>query len=341
MKKLFFGILAMAAMAACATEETVVASKGEAIGFGAFVDNATKAIDPSYGSSNKINEIFVYGTVTGSNNTPVAIFEHTRVYADGAGYNEDWKCDQTQYWIAGANYEFAAVNGVADTAVTCADGGIPSLIEFTSNGTTDLVYGTAAVTNANATGNATVAFDMAHLLAKVKLTVENTTNKGYNDKNSGYYYKISNVRITNAYTAGTVTVPAKTWDVSGNPGVVALGNVTNLTTPEAAADKIADRAVVTSNYERLLIPNDYTTTKLQVKFNIILCLNDDSNVINSETDKTVEVPVNIECGKSYNFKLEVSVGQEIKFTVKTLDEWGDDIETGVEGNVNNNPGSQN
>ena len=340
MKKILFSILAMAAMAACATDETVVASKGEAIGFGAFVDNATKAIDPSYGSSNKINEIYVYGTVTGSSETPVAIFEHTRVYANGADYNQDWKCEKTQYWIAGANYQFAAVAGVAKTGVTCTNG-IPSSIEFTSDGTTDLVYGTAAVTNANATGNATVAFEMAHLLAKVKLTVENTTNKGYTDKNSGYYYKISNVRITNAYTAGTVAVPAKTWTVSGTPGEVALGNVTKSTTAEAAADQIADRAVVTSNYERLLIPNDYTTTKLQVKFNIQLCLNNDSNVINSETDKTVEVPVNIECGKSYNFKLEVSVGQEIKFTVKTLDEWGNDIEKGVEGAVNNNPGSQN
>ena len=341
MKKLFFGILAMAAMAACATDETVVAPKGEAIGFGAFVDNVTKAIDPSYNSStNKISEIYVYGTVTGSSDASVSIFKHTRVYADGAGYNEDWKCDVTQYWVAGADYKFAAVNGVADTAVTCTND-IPSSIAFTSNGTTDLVYGTAAVNNANATGNATVAFDMAHLLAKVKLTVENTTNKGFADKNSGYYYKISNVRIANAYTAGTVAVPAKTWTVSDDAGVVALGNVTNLTTAGAAATAIADRAVVTSNYERLLIPYDYTDNKLQVKFDIQLCLNEDSNIINTETDKTVEVPVNIECGKSYNFKLEVSVGQEIKFTVKTLDEWGGDIDAEAEGDVNNVENSQN
>lgn len=340
MKKLFFGILAMAAMAACATDETVVAPKGEAIEFGAFVDNVTKAIDPSYNDSNKISEIYVYGTVTGSNNTPVSIFEHTRVYADGAGYNEDWKCDVTQYWVAGADYQFAAVAGVAKTDVTCPNG-IPSSIAFTSNGTTDLVYGTAAVNNANATGNATVAFDMAHLLAKVKFTVENTTNKGFEDKNSAYYYKISNVRIANAYTAGTVAVPAKTWTVSGAPGAVVLGNVTNIAEESAAATAIADRAVVTSNYERLLIPYNYTTTKLQVKFNIQLCLNDDSNIINTETDKTVEVPVNIECGKSYNFKLEVSVGQEIKFTVKTLDEWGGDIENEAEGDVNNVENSQN
>ena len=326
MKKIFFSILAMAAMAACATDETVVAPKGEAIGFGAFVDNVTKAIDPSYNSSsNKISEIYVYGTVTGSSDTPVSIFDYTKVSDDNSvGYKSAWVCEKTQYWVAGADYQFAAVAGVAKSGVICTDY-IPSSIVFTSNGTTDLVYGATTVEDASATGNATVAFDMEHLLAKVKFTVENTTNKGFADKNSGYYYKVTGVKITNAYTAGTVALSTKAWTVSGsNNNEVSFGNVTKSTDESAAADAIADRAVVTSNYERLLIPNNYTG--LNVQFTLSLYLDNDSNLINSDT-KNIPVDVNLTAGNAYNFKLEVSVGQEIEFTVNTLDEWDETNQT--------------
>ena len=65
MKKFFFGILAIAALAACSNEEQIAAPKGEAIAFGnAFVDNSVRAIDPSYGATNKVDGVDVRNHIT-------------------------------------------------------------------------------------------------------------------------------------------------------------------------------------------------------------------------------------------------------------------------------------
>ena len=54
MKKILFSVLAMAAFAACSNEEQIATPQGEAITFGAFVDNSVRAVeaeDPSYTSA--------------------------------------------------------------------------------------------------------------------------------------------------------------------------------------------------------------------------------------------------------------------------------------------------
>ena len=104
MKKLFISMLAVAALASCSQEDVIVADKGDLIGFNSFVENATRA---DY-STTDIDAINVYGTV---NN--VLIYDHTPVTRPseeaGVGYNQNWKCGVTQYWIEGANYKFAAL----------------------------------------------------------------------------------------------------------------------------------------------------------------------------------------------------------------------------------------
>lgn len=325
MKKIILSILAVATLASCAKEETLSYDR-EAIGFGnAFVDNAVRAIDPSYGKNNLLKEIYVYGTVTGTTDTPVSVFDYTRVWTDAedGNYTELWNCATTQYWVSGADYKFAAVAGVGKANVTCTNG-IPSSINFTSNGTTDLVLSDIVTReDVAATGNKMVAFTMSHLLSKVKFTVTNTTNQG-TEHNSGYYYKVSNIKLLNAYTAGTYTVADKvangTWEATGNTGEVAFGNATNATTDYAAAANIADRDVITSNYERLLVPHNYTDL-LQVQFDLALYMNSDDNKINEELGKKVPVDVNLEAGKAYNFALTVSVGQPIQFTVTANPTW--------------------
>ena len=69
MKRLFIAVLAVAALTACSKEETVNIDRGEAIAFGnAFVDNATRAIDPSYGENGAaLTEFQVWGSVNGGN----------------------------------------------------------------------------------------------------------------------------------------------------------------------------------------------------------------------------------------------------------------------------------
>ena len=66
MKKLFFAIAALAVMTGCNNDELVEVTPKQAIAFGnAFVDNATRAIDPSI-TSETISSFNVYGTVQGT-----------------------------------------------------------------------------------------------------------------------------------------------------------------------------------------------------------------------------------------------------------------------------------
>ena len=52
MKKVIFALAAVVALAACSNEETIVADKGEAIGFDTFVENSTRSVnDPSWSNS--------------------------------------------------------------------------------------------------------------------------------------------------------------------------------------------------------------------------------------------------------------------------------------------------
>ena len=328
MKKLVLSMFAVAALASCVQNETI--NPGSAIDFGApFVGNATKAIDYSYGENKLLKEIFVYGTVKGTAADPVSIFDYTRVWTEAANgdYEALWNCATTQYWIPGANYKFAAVAGIAEDKVTATDG-IPTSLTFVSDGTEDLVAGYVEKNNVAATGNSYVAFTMKHLLSKAKFTINNITNQADDTKTSGYYYKVTDIKLTNAYTSGTCALTyngtnnvSGAWTATGTAGVN-FGHATDATTAvtESNATKIGDRVTVTSNHEYLIIPGNYTSTKLNVAFDIAL-YNSNDEPVNAKATKTAEVAVEFVAGYAYNFVLNLSIGQPINFTVTANPGW--------------------
>ena len=178
MKKIFFAIFAVAALASCMQDEIVSFDKGDAIAFNnAFVSNATKALDPSITSST-ISEFVVYGTVSGTGTgeaTDVNIFPGVTVKQSNTDVNnpvgDTWfyAGDYVQYWINGNNYKFAAVvNGV----VTKDAYGMPATIAYTADGSTDLLFAVAGAVGKES-GNSAVEFTFSHLLSKVKFSVKN------------------------------------------------------------------------------------------------------------------------------------------------------------------------
>lgn len=332
MKKVFLSILAVAALASCVED----LGAGDAISFGSpYVAGATKAIDYSYGENNLLKEIYVYGTVQGTGANPVSIFEYDKVSkVEGEteyAYDAAWYCAKAQYWIPGAAYRFAAVAGIEKTEVT-ATLGIPTSLNFTSDGTVDLVAGYMAKTAEKTNG--IVSFNMSHLLSKVKFTVKNTTNATDTSATSGFYYKVTDMKLTNAATSGTcaLTYSNDTNSVSGAwtlPSTVGVnfGHATGAEDSVAAttAVEIGDRAVVTSHNELLIVPANYPETgKLGVEFTIGLYTKDGENkevVINKPEKKTAAVAVNLVAGHAYNFVIEVSIGQLIQFTVAQNPSW--------------------
>ena len=114
-----------------------------------------------------------------------------------------WKYAGTQYWIAGANYDFYAVapyngNWVIKAATTPASTG--AKISFTNvDGTQDLLYSGIVEREGAANSNAAVAFTFKHILSRVKFSFEN----GYNA--SAATICVRDIKITNAYATGVAT----------------------------------------------------------------------------------------------------------------------------------------
>ena len=316
--------MAVAALAACNKAEIVDLNPGEAIEFGnAFVDNATKAEDPSY-SANDITSFKVYGTVNGENND-VLIYPGTEVTKGSANYGAAWTCPIKQYWVPGATYKFIGIvdGDKADVSSTTLVNGMPTQISYKADGVTDILCTTVEKTaNTDGTPNGIVEFTFSHLLAKAKFTVNNKSIEATN-----YLHKVHDIKITNAYNNATYNITSKEWiDKTNNDG------------GGQAFDNITAEAVSTeSANEKLLIPGLESIT---VEFIVDLYYVETVDGVKKETlvgtteyttakgtAKTANVK--IEAGKAYDFNVNVAVGEPIQFTVKEQPKWTDNGDTTI------------
>lgn len=332
MKKVIFALAAVVALAACSKEQTVVMPEGNAIGFDTFVDKATRSVnDPSYTNASMFDDFAVFGYVEGA-----VLFDGTRVAKDNLAEDQTktgWEYEGTQYWIAGANYNFNAVapktggnwevvkkNG--DTVVTDAT---KTTISFTNNGTTDLLYATTTQQGA-VSGNEAVKFNFRHVLSKVKFSFEN----GYNATNATI--KVKNIVVTNAHKTATAVLTGGTvW----NDLAIADGFTLNFgmaTDAEATTDvkenvevAYAYGATYESQNERFLIPS--TTYEYNVTFTVELLVSGTKVAEYNHTATAKFAPV---AGHAYDIKTAINASnidpnneqEPIEFTVATLPGWG-------------------
>lgn len=349
MKKSILTIAVIASAVACSKTEIVEMAPQAPISFGStFVDNATRSIDATL-NTGTLTEFKVYGSVTwkdqgaAEGGNTVNIFNGVDVKKGGAKQGaveaEGWWYDgaYTQYWIEGNAYKFAAiVNGTAATFSKddTADGGkdnMPLTITYNAAGQQDLLYAEDnTITNYNATTNTgVVEFTFDHLLSKVQFTFMNTMTSNTND--IMYTYKVSDIKITNAYMDGTYTIADKTWTVSDTGekprAEVAFGNITNAAAnAEDTEDSrkaiqvgaVGAEASATSHYSRLLIPNTYTDLKITYTIETLL-----NGVVIDKDDLTASpASITLEAGHAYNFILSKgNPGEPIKFALKEVNGW--------------------
>ena len=315
MKKILFLTLAAATLFSCAKDQLLTQNR-EAITFeNAFVDNATKAIDPSI-TTTTLNSFVVYGTTQGDEKNAdgeviapvVNIFPGVTVSGSST---TSWTYDDnaTQYWIAGNTYNFAAVvNG--EVAVD-ANNGMPASIAYDAETQTDLLYATASA-NGVADINPKVAFTFDHLLSKVKFTFKNTSLA---ETNTGYTYKVTDIQVLEAGKKATYTMTGK-WAAPTSTYTAAFGHIVSAgTTTAEDAVNVASNTSYSSNYERLMIPS---TTNVTVSCRIALLYGNQEVDVNNYSE---EVTLNLEPGQAYNFILSASVGEPIEFTVTKVNEW--------------------
>ena len=328
MKKLFIAVLAVAGLASCMQDE-VLSQDQAAIEFGdAFVDNATKAI---YEGSTEVDEFKVWGTVKGEGEA-VALYNGATVTrgtdADHDDYNEPWTCTVTRFWTPNCNYAFYAVVDAADDAVD-APNGVPTSIEYTADGTTDLLYGaTTKTTKPDLTVPATplVAFNMQHLLSKITFKVTNP------ESNGDYSYNVKSITVSGAYASGTYTF-ADTAAANANTGtwVPDTGAMNDLSFTGTTALESTETYAAPNAY--VIIPGNPVLTITIVTETVF-----GGEVVSPEQTHTLSVnntgdmtKITFAKNVHYNFGVILPApGAPIEFTISEVDTYGTPQETPIQ-----------
>lgn len=336
MKKIFLiGLTAAAMLASCSNDETVEMAQQKAISFSnAFVNNGTRSVvDPSFKTST-LEDFAVYGfTQEGQ------IFNGEKVSKGGAA-STGWSYDNVQYWVPGNTYTFGAIApySVAGNVsnVTLPEGAtkVEMKVAFTNTDAdqVDLLHAAPtqiAGTAVTPTYTEPVSMTFNHQLSKVKFSFENAVGVGYN-------VKVSNVKITNAYANGTLTVAAagNNWSDQTNQNLeLNFGNVVNDASGTNAAF-IAYTKTLESYNEKLMIPMGntaiYTVTFTAELFK--------DNVPLGTYNHTVEIKnVEFKLGYCYNFKASLTHKNitgpdelnEIKFNVTSVGNWNKEADKGL------------
>lgn len=325
MKKFFLiGLAATAMLASCSNDETVEMAQPKAIGFSnTFVNNGTRSInDPSF-TTTTLQDFAVYGFTQNGQ-----IFDGTKVSAPG------WTYTPLQYWVAGNTYTFGAIapaaqkENVSDVALDGNKIGMKVAFTNTDENQVDLLHAAPAQiagTEVTETYATPVKMTFNHQLSKVKFSFENAVGEGYN-------VKVSNIKITDAYTNGTLTVGAtNAWSGQADKSLaLVFGNVVanDATADEAAV--IANAATLESYNEKLMIPSD-ATAEYTVTFTAELF---QGEVLMGTFNHTTAIKgVELKLGYCYDFKATLTheniVDPEnplkpIEFDVVGIEEWNNE-----------------
>ena len=313
MKKVIFALAAVVALAACSKEQTVVADRGDAIGFDSFIENATRVTGKEFTT---VDSFQVWGTVKGNAmNSPMSLYNGALVERNNAVDGAAFTCNsQTEYWIPSATYNFVALAG--HNGVTLAND-MPETISYTANGTTDLIYtkeGETVETTPqsvpdNVNTNGCVAFNFNHLLSKVHFKFTNAS------KSANYKFIIKDIKVYGQYTSGTYTIGAETpWTATG---AVAEANAWSFGTTGTTA--IAQNKDATSDNALLFIPGKQ---KLTISFTRELWVADETSprstdIITSEEPLEVDLKEN----GAYTISVTLDAGTAISFTLDALGGW--------------------
>lgn len=329
MKKIFLiGLAATAMLASCSNDETVEMAQSKAIGFSnAFVNNGTRSIvDPSF-TTETLEDFAVYGFTQAGQ-----IFKGDKVYKGGSA-STGWSYDVLQYWVPGNTYTFGAIapysvaTNVSDVALPENATKVEMTVAFTNTDAdqVDLLHAAPAQiagTEVTETYKTPVGMTFNHQLSKVKFSFENAVGEGYN-------VKVSNIKITDAYTNGTLTVAANgnTWSAQANN---TLGlNFGNVVADDATADEaavIANDSTLESYNEKLMIPMDATT--YTVTFTAELYQGD---VLLGSYNHEVKIE-NVEFKLGYCYDFKASLTHEnitdkplnpIEFDVTNVEDWNE------------------
>ena len=311
MKKLLVSLLAIAGLVACTNDEVVNVQKGNPITFDSFVENATRANDPST-TTNSLNAFRAWAFM---DEVSGEVLKNELVEKVGSV----WSYVNTQYWMPDHTYYFAALapvegNWTLDTAGANTYGA--GKVTFTNvNGSEDLLYAATAV-ESQEKDNLPVKFQFSHLLSKINFTFVN----GFATSNVDV--EVKNVTMTAPASASINLAVENWWD---NNDWVNLADGLTLEFGDVVRLDAGDSATATD--ERLTIPAS-AEREYKVEFDIVVY----SGEVPSNFHKTATIKgVAFEMGKAYNLTATISPEsldlEAIEFEV-AVNEWeqaGNDV----------------
>lgn len=335
MKKIFLiGLTAAAMMASCSNDETVEMAQQKAISFSnAFVNNGTRSIvDPSF-TTGSLQDFAVYGfTQKGQ------IFNGEKVSKGGAA-STGWSYDNVQYWVPGNTYTFGAIapysvaGNVSNVTLPESATKVEMKVAFTNKDAdqVDLLHAAPTqITGVTASYTTPVSMTFNHQLSKVKFSFQNYVGEGYN-------VKVSNVKITDAYKEGTLTVAAAGNNWSNQTDKTLELNFGNVVADASSTEAsfIANAATLESHNEKLMIPMG-SSAIYTVTFTAELYKGD---VLLGTYNHRVEIKnVEFKLGYCYDFKASLTheniTGQDelnpIEFAVTKVEDWNKaDVDKGL------------
>ena len=298
-------------MVACVKEEVTLLPQGDAILFeNAFIDNSTRAADPSITTA----------TLTGFN-----VWGFVKEY-DGEIFNDvevtrnndsSWSYSGTQYWVPNQPYYFAALAPMnsANWSVVKATGdaakkGLGVISFENKNGTEDLLYAKETMMSKSLNvANGSVKFQFQHLLSKVKFTFKN----GFPTATASI--KVTNVKMVVPASAEINLAQAdysEAWTSHAGTLILEFGDVEELAYTQSA--EVAN--------ERLTIPASAAQSYI-ITFDVELFMGAQS--VYTLTMTSVVSGSKLKMGNAYNFAAEINPTnlelEEIVFDVEKVEDW--------------------
>lgn len=329
------GVAALA-LASCTKNEVLEINESRAIGFeNAFVNNGTRSIvDPSLTKTTLAN-FEVYGFVTNEGGQSSQIFGKDEEVTTVTKKGENWEYSPLQYWVKGNTYTFGAlapagaatVTGEAITGTINKKVGMTVAFTNTDDSQKDLLHAAPAAVTVNSDEySIPVELTFNHQLSKVKFSFKNSVGVGYS-------VKVTNVKITNAKSSGTLTVAgekdaANTWGSQNGTLELTFGHVVADDAGSNTAVSIANTETKETYNEKLMIPTP-SSTSYTVTFSTELFQGTTS--VGTHDHSVTISNVELKLGYCYDFTAELTYEnildpekplKPIEFTVnETITDW--------------------
>ena len=318
-------------MASCSLEEVVEQPAPQAIGFSSFVGKPTKAVTQT--EKTNLGSFQVFGGYE-SNTT---VFNDVSVTSDDNGGT--WGYTNTQYWVPGQTYKFAAMGptdaltGKGTLSFDYNEGHL-TLKDYTEaklEDSKDIVY----AGNVNRTTNSplqtanyeAVPFTFGHIMSWIKI-------KFVHKMTSGYKITVSDVNVTNVKTRANYTASTSTWTNPATDATFTTGQTPHSYKTSGNADDSTSPLNENGDYgivDFIAIPQTIaaTGTPFTVTFKLSVTDNKGTSLV---TDKSVTATMTSDQTWASNYVYvytaeldETVLGlQPIKFTVSSVTPWDDD-----------------